>query len=67
MVSFPFQFEILPTHNLAASFGMVKYADNMYYCTNNQGHGLCVRGDMVILFFDLFHGKIYSPAHNPRT
>ena len=31
-------------------FGMVKDAGNTYYCTKNHVRGLCVGGDMVILF-----------------
>ena len=37
-----------PTHLI---FGMVKDAANIYYCTKNQVGGLCVGGDIVILFF----------------
>ena len=50
-------------------FAMVKDVDNIYYCAKNQGHGLCVGGDIIILFFGLFHGKmtISPPIHNPRT
>ena len=37
----------------------------IYYCTKNQVHGLCVAGDMVILFVGSFHGKmiISPPTH----
>ena len=38
-----------PTHNPLAIFGMVKDADNIYYCTKNQMRGFCVGGDMVRL------------------
>ena len=31
-------------------FGMVKDADNIYYCTKNLVRGLCVGRDMAILF-----------------
>ena len=50
-------------------FGMLKYADNLYYCTKNQVCRLCVGGDMAILVFGSFHGKmtISPPTHNPRT
>ena len=30
---------------------MVKDTDNIYYSTKNEVRGLCVGGDMVILFF----------------
>ena len=30
-------------------FGIIKDADNIYYCTKNQVRGLCVGGDMAIL------------------
>ena len=30
-------------------FGMIKYADNIYYCTKSQVRGLRVGGDMVLL------------------
>ena len=42
-------------------------ADNIYYCTKNQMRGLFVGGDMDILFFGSFHGKmtISPPTHNP--
>ena len=45
-----------------------KNTDNIYYCTKNQVRGLGVGGDMVILFFGLFHDKmtISPPTHNPR-
>ena len=45
-------------------FGMIKDAENIYCCTKNQVRGLCV-GDMVILFFGWFHGKmtISPPTH----
>ena len=48
---------------------LVKGNGNIYYCSKNQVRGWCVGGDMVILLFGLFHGKmtIYPPAHNPRT
>ena len=41
----------------------------VYHCTKNQGLVLCVDGDMVILFFGSFHGKmtIFPPTHNLRT
>ena len=42
---------------------MVNNTDNIYYCTKNQVHGLCVGGDMVILFFGSFHAKIAISAH----
>ena len=29
--------------------GIIKDADNIYYCTKNQVRGLCVGGDMAIL------------------
>ena len=47
---------------------MVKNADNIYYSTKNQVRGLCVGGDMVILFYGLFYGEmtISPPTHNPR-
>ena len=31
-------------------FGILKYADNIYYFTKNHVRGLCVGGDMTILF-----------------
>ena len=36
---------------------MVKDADNIYYCTKNQVRGLCVGGDMAILFLVCSMGK----------
>ena len=45
---------------------MTKDVDNIYYCTKNQVRDLCVDGDMVLLFFGLFHGKltISPPTQN---
>ena len=37
-----------PTYRI---FGMLKVAGNIYHCTKHQVRGLCVGGDMVILFF----------------
>ena len=37
---------------------MITDFDNIYYCNKNQVGGLCVGGDMVILFVGLFHGKM---------
>ena len=43
----PGSIETRPTHQI---FRMVKDADNISYCTKNQVCGLCVGGDMIILF-----------------
>ena len=39
------------------------------WLVKNQVRRLCVGGDMVILFFGSFYGKmiISPPTHNPRT
>ena len=41
----------LPTHLI---FGTVKDTNNIYYSTKNQLRGLCVGGDMAIVFFGNF-------------
>ena len=39
-------------------FGIIKDADNIYYCTKNQVRGLCLGGNMVIIFFGSFLGEM---------
>ena len=51
-----------PTHVI---FGMVKDADNIYYCTKNQVRELCVVRDMVILF--LVRSMVKWPYLRLRT
>ena len=60
-------FETFLTQHLI--IGMIKDADNIYYCTKYQVRGLCVGGDMLILFIRSIHDEmIISPhRHNPRT
>ena len=41
-------FETFLTQHLI--IGMIKDADNIYYCTKYQVRGLCVGGDTVILY-----------------
>ena len=43
-----------PTYNPRTWFRTVKDTDNTYYSTKNQVRGLCVGGDMAILFFGNF-------------
>ena len=46
---------------------MVKDAENIYCCTENQVRGLCVGGDMVILHLNERYNKMTTspPTHNP--
>ena len=60
---FPGWIETPPTHN-PPTLSVVKDTGNIFYCTQNQVSGLCAGGDMIILFFGLFHGKM---AISPPT
>ena len=40
-------FKTPPTHD-PPTFGMIKDADNIYYCTKNQVRGVSLGGDLVI-------------------
>ena len=46
---------------------MVKDTDNIYYSTKNEVRGLCVGGDMVILFFCHFTEFGENGPHPNRT
>ena len=45
---------IPPTQLSHLIFGMGEYADSIDHCIKNQVRGLCVGGDMAILFLENF-------------
>ena len=55
-------FETAYTRPTYLIFGMVKDADNIYYCIKNHGRGLCVGGEMLIFLFGSFHrpGELHT-------
>ena len=68
MVSVPVELKLRLHTTPPPDFWMVKYADNIYYCTISQVRGLWIGGDMGILFLVRFTVKWpYLRLHTTHT